>query len=541
MEAVIESFTAADVRAAEEPVLAAERGFSGGLMHRAAAALELVVRRELRVRAGAVAGRTVVGLVGPGNNGGDTLHALALLARHGVRSVAVATSASVHDAGLAALEAAGGLVLGVVDGAPGRRVWLGDAAAESFSAEVLLDGLLGIGGRGGLRGAAAELVEVLDGLLDLSAPPVVARPLVIAVDTPSGIGVDDGTVPGPVLSADRTVTFGVAKPGLLLPPAAHLAGTLDVVDLGLRDGLSGRRPAVARLTGPDVAALWPVPAAGDHKYSRGVVGVVAGTAAYPGAAVLVVAGALGAGAGMVRHVGPDPVRTAVVAAHPEVVTGTRVDVQVQAWVIGPGVADDDEQAGRARTAIAHAVEHHVPTVVDAGGLDLLPDHLTQLVVLTPHAGELARLLAAHGVDVTRADVEAAPLRWAGEAAARTGATVLLKGHTTVVAGAHGVLSQAEAPSWLATAGAGDVLAGILGALLAGRHDDVVAHPDLMSRLAAAAALVHGAAAAHAGAGPVTASGVAAAVPGVVASLLGPTAAGPRPRPHLHHPARRGSR
>lgn len=538
---MIEAYTAADVRAAEEPLLAAERGFSGGLMDRAAMALELAVRRELR-RVGRVAGSTVVGLIGPGNNGGDALYALARLARHGVRAVAVTTSASVHDGGLAALGVAGGLVLGVVDGAPGLRVWLGDAAAEAFAADVVLDGLLGIGGKGGLRGAAAEIVSVMVGLLDdRTAPPVVARPLVVAVDVPSGIGVDDGTVPGPVLGADRTVTFGVVKPGLLLPPAADLAGEVELVDLGLRAELVAqrRRPAVTRLTGADVARLWPVPGPDDHKYTRGVVGVVAGTAAYPGAAVLTVAGAIGAGCGMVRHVGPDVVAHLVLAAHPEVVTGTSIDIQVQAWVIGPGVSDDDEQSGRARAAIAHAVDQGIPVVVDAGGLEVLPSRLTARVVLTPHAGELARLLAAHDVAVTRAEVAAAPARWAREAADRTGATVLLKGHTTVIAGPHGMLAQADAPSWLATAGAGDVLAGVLGGLLAGQHDDPLSG-DLMARLAAAAALVHGQAAHRAGPGPVTVGAVAAALPGAIGALLAPAVAQRRRRRrmHVHHPVRR---
>lgn len=541
MDTVIEAFTADDVRAAEEPLLAAERGFSGGLMHHAATALELTVRRELR-RAGRVAGSTVVGLVGPGNNGGDTLYALARLARHGVRAVAVATSASVHDGGLAALVSAGGQVLGVVDGAPGERVWLGEAAAEAYAADVVLDGLLGIGGRGGLRGAAAELVSVLAGLSDRSARAVVARPLIVAVDVPSGIGVDDGSVPGPVLRADRTVTFGAPKPGLLLPPAAELAGVLDVVDLGLGRVLAahGRRPAVARLTDADVPALWPVPGPADHKYTRGVVGVVAGAAAYPGAAVLTVAGALGAGCGMVRYVGPDAVRQMVVAAHPEVVTGASTEVQVQAWVIGPGVSDDDEQSGRARAALAHAVEHGLPVVVDAGGLELLPGHLNPRVVLTPHAGELARLLAAHGLAVTRAEVEAAPSTWARQAADRTGATVLLKGHTTVVAGPHGLFTQADAPSWLATAGAGDVLAGVIGSLLAGRYDDIQADAALVPVLAAVAALVHGRAALRAGPGPVTASAVAGALPGAVGALLTPVAAPRRAhlRIHEHHAGRR---
>lgn len=558
MGAVIEAFTADEVRAAERPLLAAERGFAGGLMHRAATALEHAVRRELGAGGGRVAGSTVVALVGPGSNGGDALHALAGLARRGVLAVALTTSARVHDGGLAALVAAGGTVLGVVDGAPGRRVWLGDAAAEAFSAEVVLDGLLGIGSRGGLRGAAAELVEVLDRLLgDRSAPPLVARPLVVAVDVPSGIGVDDGTVPGPVLRADRTLTFGLAKPGLLLPPAAHAAGDVAVVDLGLRDGAAGdgAAPAVARLERADVAALWPRPGAGDDKYRRGVVGVVAGTPTYPGAAVLAVGGALGAGCGMVRHVGPEAVRQAVLAAHPEVVAGGSVDVRVQAWVLGPGVADDDAQAGRVREALAHAVSSGLPVVLDAGGLAALPalpelraGALPPHVVLTPHAGELARLLAARGVDVDRARVEREPARWAREAAAATGATVLLKGHVTVVAGPAGVLAQAEAPAWLATAGAGDVLAGVLGAVLAGGHAGT--GPDgaaRVARLAAAAALVHGRAAALAGPGPITASGVARALPAAVAEVLEPAPAA-RPRPgasllrrrhlHVHHALRR---
>lgn len=537
---MIEAFRADAVRAAEAPLLAAERGFAGGLMHRAATALEVAVRAELRAGTGRVPGACVVALVGPGNNGGDALHALAGLARRGVRAVAVLTSARVHDGGLAALVAAGGTVLSVVDDAPGRRVWLGDAAAEAFAAEVVLDGLLGIGARGGLRGAAAELVEVLDGLLgDRSAPAPTARPLVVAVDVPSGVGVDDGTVAGPVLRADRTLTFGVAKPGLLLPPAAHLAGRVDVVDLGLAAQLAAddARPAVRRLTAADAALRWPVPGPGDDKYRRGVVGVVAGTATYPGAAVLAVAGAQGAGCGMVRYVGPDAVRHAVVAAHPEVVAGATTEVRVQAWVLGPGVADDDAQAGRVRVALAHAVAGGLPVVVDAGGLERLPVPLAASVVLTPHAGELARLLAERGERVSREDVEAEPARWARAAALATGATVLLKGHVTVVAGPAPdapVLAQADAPGWLATAGAGDVLAGTLGALLAGRADDVRADPALAAELAATAALVHGRAARLAGPGPVTAGTVAQALPAAVAELLAaptPTPARPAARRH----------
>lgn len=538
MGPVIEAFTAADVRAAEEPLLAAERGFTGGLMHRAATALATTVRRELRSRARHVVGTTVVGLIGPGNNGGDTLHALALLADHGVRVCAVLTSAAVHDGGLTAVRRSRGRLLALVDDAPGRRVDVPEAVRVATGADVVLDGLLGIGGRGGLRGAARELVEAL----------VPAAPTVIAVDLPSGIGVDDGDLPGPVLPARRTLTFGVAKPGLLLPPAATTVGTLEVVDLGLAPVLAehGATPAVRRLTPDDVADLLVTPTPADHKYSRGVVGVVAGSPAYPGAAVLTVAGALGAGCGMVRHIASPTVRDAVLAAHPEVVTGSTTHVPVQAWVVGPGVVDDDEQVGRARAAVDHAIESGTPVVVDAGGLHGLSRHLPPFVVLTPHAGELTRVLAAHDVTVERAEVEAHPVRWADEAARRTGATVLLKGHTTVVVG-HGnggtvVLSQADAPTWLATAGAGDVLAGLLGSLLACRADDVRAHPELAAELAAAAALIHGTAATLARpGGPVVASAVARALPDTVAGLLAPRPVPRRStrRIRMHHaPLRR---
>jgi hydroxyethylthiazole kinase-like uncharacterized protein yjeF len=547
---VIEAFTAADVRAAEEPLLAAERGFPGGLMHRAATALALHVRRLLRRRAGGrggVAGATVVGLVGAGNNGGDALHALALLAGHGVRTVAVLVGARAHEGGLAAFRAAGGRVLRLAaddDAARGGATsstpaWLGDVLAEAAAADVVLDGLLGIGARGGLRGPAAELVQLLAEVLGQleaagggargtgAAGPargegsVALRPAVVAVDLPSGIDVDTGAVPGAVLPADLTVTFGVPKPALLLPPAVHLAGRLEVVDLGLEPVLAAgsAEPAVRRLGPADVADLWPAPGAEAHKYSRGVVGVVAGTPAYPGAAVLTVAGAQGAGCGMVRYVGPDRVRDAVVAAHPEVVTSGDTDVRVQAWVLGPGLDPADEgQARRARAALAAAVAEHLPVVVDAAALGLLPDRVPPHVVLTPHAGELARLLQTRWVEVDREDVEAEPLRWAREAHERTGATVLLKGAVTVVVGPHGVLAQADAPPWLATAGAGDVLAGVLGALLAGRSD--LEAPDDAARLAAAAACVHGLAAHRANpGGPVTAGDVARALPGTVAALL----------------------
>ena len=535
---VILAFASDAVRAAEEPLLAA----GAPLMDRAAFALSVRVAAELRARRGRVVGAAVVVLVGAGNNGGDALHAGALLAGRGARVLAVATSERVHPGGLAALRAAGGRVVSVADGGPGSRVRAGDAIADAYAADVVLDGLLGIGARGALRGPAAEVVRLLGELMaDESAGGRCSGPLVVAVDVPSGIGVDAGDVPtddddsgghgrrhadgrgvgtdalGIVLPADITVTFGTAKPGLLLPPAAELVGRLHVVDIGLE--LAGARPVVARLEPDDVAGLWPVPRASSHKYTRGVLGVVAGTPAYPGAAVLTVSAAVRAGAGMVRFLGAPDVTATILAARPEVVAGAG---RVQAWALGPGVdPGDGAQVDRVRDSLAQALARQLPAVVDAGGLALLPERLAPWVVLTPHAGELATLLSARGEDVDRAQVEAEPLRWARRAQELTHATVLLKGAVTVVVGPQGaVYAQADAPAWLATAGAGDVLTGLLGALLAGRARDVVADPTLVAALAAAAALVHGRAADRANpGGPVAALAVADALPATIAAVL----------------------
>lgn len=531
MWTVILGYTAAQLRQAEAPLLAA--GPPGALMERAAFALAVHVARAVRARRGRVVGAAVVALVGPGNNGGDALFACAELARRGVRVLAVTTSSRVHGAGLAALRAAGGRVVsaaGEADGGPPEPRWVVPFVEAVAGADVVLDGLLGIGAQGVPRGAAAEVVALVTGLLEAAD----ARPLIVAVDTPSGIGVDDGAVPAPaptgvpaglpagllgspVLAADFTVTFGAAKAGLLLPPANALAGRVEVVDLGLDQG--DQVPAVARLERADVAALWPVPTAASHKYSRGVLGVVAGTPMYPGAAVLTVTAAVCAGVAMVRYLGPPGSTATVLASRPEVVAGPG---RVQAWVLGPGVAPDDPpQAAHVRELLDRAHSDALPTVVDAGALELMPDRLDPWIVLTPHAGELARLLTSRGDDVDRAAVEAEPLAWARRAHELTGATVLLKGATTVVVGVQdAVYAQHDGPAWLATAGAGDVLAGVLGALLAGRAADVVADPSLAAALAAAAAFTHGRAAHRAQpGGPVSALAVAHALPATIAAIL----------------------
>jgi hydroxyethylthiazole kinase-like uncharacterized protein yjeF len=321
---------------------------------------------------------------------------------------------------------------------------------------------------------------------------------------------------GDAVFADETVTFGVAKPVHLLPATEPAVGRLTVVDIGLDlgTGADAYRPVVERLTFDDVGRLWPVPGASSDKYSRGVVGIVAGTPTYPGAAVLSVLGALGAGPGMVRYVGPPEVQALVHAAAPEAVSA---EGRVQAWVCGSGFDPGSRAKGVAeqRRHVEEALATDLPMVVDAGALELL-DHRSAPTLLTPHAGELARLLTRlRGEEVSREQVSSAPLAHAREAAERTGCTVLLKGsHTLVVSPdvSRPVRCQADAPAWVGTAGAGDVLGGLLGTLLAAGLDPLDA--------GALGALVHGVAADRTNpGGPVRISEVARRIPETVAALL----------------------
>ena len=474
------------VAAVREAEAAAMAGLpEGALMQRAAAALARVVAGELLRRTGGVYGRRVVLLVGPGSNGGDALWAGARLARRGVRVDAVLTSERVHAEGLAALRRAGGRV---VDSGPPCGVLRG--------AHLAVDGILGIGARPGLDARAADLVHAL--LAGLTP--------VVAVDLPSGVDPDTGETPGAHVRADVTVAFGTAKPCLLLPPACEAAGRVVEVDIGLDAERLGDA-VVERLDAHQAATRWPVPGPDDDKYSRGVLGVVAGGQTYTGAAVLATGAAVATGAGMVRYLGPQAPTDLVRARWPEVVPG---EGRVQAWVLGPGVDPDDDGQ---RRAVEAALDSGEPCVVDAGALAMLPGRCTAPTLLTPHAGELARLLSSLGEPVERAGVEARPLHHARLAAGRTGATVLLKGATALVVPPDGpVRAQPDGPHWLATAGSGDVLAGIVGALLAGGLDPLDA--------GSVAVVVHGLAGHLASrGGPTSADAVLATVPGAVAHLL----------------------
>jgi hydroxyethylthiazole kinase-like uncharacterized protein yjeF len=416
--------------------------------------------------AGAYGARVLL-LIGSGDNGGDALYAGSLLARRGALVETILLSDRCHEAGLAALRQAGGRVVDL------------DAAHEP---DVVVDGIVGIGGTPGLRPAAEQAVARF---------PDAA---VVAVDVPSGVDVDTGELAGPHVRADVTVTFGTHKGCHLVDPAAEAAGVVALVDIGL----DLPEPTVTALQADDVARLLPVPAPFDHKYTRGVVGIRAGSAMYPGAAVLCTSGASSGLAGMVRYVGE--AADAVRARHPGIVAGAG---RVQAWVVGSG--GDDEAA----EGVEHALADRVPTVVDADGLRHAPRGAGLPLVLTPHAGELAEMLG-----VEREAVEARQLEHARRAAQEYDAVVLLKGrHSLVVAPDGRTRVTTSGLPWLAVAGAGDVLAGVIGSLLAAGLSPFDA--------ASVGSWLHGAAATLAGrGGPVTPEGVADAVPSVVRALIG---------------------
>jgi hydroxyethylthiazole kinase-like uncharacterized protein yjeF len=457
---MIRAHTVEQVRAAEAELMASLP--DGTLMQRAAAGLAGAVAELL----GSTYGRRVLLLVGSGDNGGDALYAGARLARRGAHVEAWVLGSSAHEEGLAALRAAGGRV---VD-APVRRP------------EVVLDAVVGIGGRPGLRDEARAALALLHGIA------------LVAVDTPSGVDVDTGEAPEPHVAADLTVTFGTHKVCHLVDPAATAAGAVHLVDIGL----ALPDADVEALQPADVAARLPRPAGESQKYARGVVGVRAGSAEYPGAALLSVSGASCGLAGMVRYVGEEEVATTVRAQHPEVVGAGRV----QAWVVGSG---GGEHAG---DELAAALEDGVPVLADADALQHVDGPHQHLAVLTPHAGELASMLGEE-----RDDVEARPLHFVRLAARRYDCVVLLKGRRTLVARPDGAVRvNTTGTPWLATAGAGDVLGGLMGSLLAAGLPAYDA--------ASVGAWLHGAAATEAsGGGPLVAGRVGPAVPGVVRRLL----------------------
>ena len=444
------------IRDAEAPLLASLP--DGALMKRAAYGLATAIIGELNDRTGGVAGRRVCAVIGSGDNGGDALWAATFVRRRGAAADAVLLNPDhTHRKALAAFTKSGGRIV----------------ASVSAATDLVIDGVVGISGSGPLRPAAAEVFAALDNCAAGAIP-------VVAVDIPSGIDVATGAITGPAVHAALTVTFGGLKPVHALADCGRVA----LVDIGLDlpdTDMLGFEAA-------DVAARWPVPGARDDKYTQGVTGVLAGSSTYPGAAVLCTGAAVAATSGMVRYAGS--ARGEVLAHWPEVIAApTPVAAgRVQAWVVGPGLGTDE--AGAA--ALWFALDTDLPVLVDADGLTMLAAHPDLVVnrtaptVLTPHAGEFVRLAGAPpGEDRVGA---------CRRLADAFGATVLLKGNVTVIADPGGrVYLNPAGQSWAATAGSGDVLSGMIGALLASGLPAAEA--------AAAGAFVHARAAALSAADP----------------------------------------
>ncbi len=443
--------TAAEMRAAE---LASGISLEE-LMERAGAALAEAVWRFGN-------GAPTLVLCGPGNNGGDGYVAARILAARGVAITVAASGAPKTDLAKAA-----------------RRRWTGPISpfAEAPPAPVMIDALFGTGVTRRLdeeTGSALWMLFAQTGLI-------------IAADLPSGVGTDDGADLG-AIPTNITIAFGALKPAHLLQPAAAKCGHVIVADIGIMPEAPG---SLAVNTRPMLTA----PAPSDHKYTRGIVAVVAGT--MTGAATLSVTAAARLAGYTILCRGADAPAAVVRRAFGP----TIADPKLNAMLIGPGLSDTSEN----RTMLAAALMSRVPLVLDAGALALVaPEALRRdpATIITPHEGEFAQLfgtLPGSKVDRARA------------AAQRSGCTIVLKGSDTVIAAPDGRITLCPAPSaWLATAGSGDVLAGIALAMLAQKQDTYEA--------ARAAVWLHGEAARRAGVAFI-ADDLARHIPAAIAAAL----------------------
>ena len=458
----------------------------------------------------APAGARVAVLCGPGNNGGDGFAAARLLAQAGYGVRLVALTGSDGLAGDAAAMAA--CWTGPTE--PGTQ-----ATAAIAWADLVVDAMFGAGLKRPLAGAAAGIVATLD---------AAGKP-VLCVDVPSGLDGSTGEATGPVVRAAATVTFFRRKPGHLLFPGRDLCGRTIVVDIGIPDSVLG---PIAPRTFANAPLLWsamlPRPASLGHKYTRGHAIVVSGPAHRTGAARLAARGALRGGAGLVTVASPGEA-IAANAGHltgimlepfdgPRGLAGILSDPRRNALLIGPGTSVGT--ATRLLTQVA--LDHDAACVLDADALtsatidqdddeEPVVAHLfaqirenpARPVVLTPHEGEFKRVFG--GAPGNRLDR-------ARHAATRSGAVVILKGPDTIIAAPDGRAAINEnAPPWLATAGSGDVLAGIVTGLLAQRMPAFEA--------ACAAVWLHGECGQRLGPGLI-AEDLPEALPAVLAALFG---------------------
>lgn len=456
------AYTPGQITQAEAPLLEAGEP----LMERAAKEISRVVLEQCEAEGSEVRGSTAAGFIGPGNNGGDALLALANLAREGMVCRAVSVHKNMHAGALAAAVEAGVELWSALDddGEHTEEQTLLECAAW---AGIWIDGILGAGAHGPLRGTIATAVELLEAERQASPNP----PIVIAADMPT-VG-----APGEGLEARQTVTFGALKERIFKPYVRRYAGTVTIADIGLEENLLALKPTVRIFTPADERDTLVEPATRDHKYSRGVVGLNAGSAAYPGAGYLTVVGALAGPCGMVNYRGDRALFDSYVERAPEIV---RVSHTLNALVVGPGIVDTErtkhQNFKRTLASFELASKHDLPLVVDGGAIE----HATseslrrpRLTVLTPHAAEAARAISwfdSGYSDLSALRVRRQPLLYASVLAEMAGAVVVLKGSITVIALPTGeVYAVAASTPWAATAGNGDVLAGLMGSVLANAH------------------------------------------------------------------------
>jgi hydroxyethylthiazole kinase-like uncharacterized protein yjeF len=269
----------------------------------------------------------------------------------------------------------------------------------------------------------------------------------------------------------------------------------------------------------DVKKCIITPSELDNKYSRGVLGVITGSAKYPGAAVLTVASASATGLGMIRFHSNSGLAHLVLHSNPEAVVQPG---PVTAWLAGSGI--DSRRYSDFTTWLRHRwftliSKQSVPTILDAGAL-YLAGKFDQPTLITPHAGELARLLTQRGITVTSEAIEGNPKKWAITASEKLGVVVLLKGSQTVVADGDSIIELPVSTPWLATAGSGDVLAGIVGTLVATNYIEILNDRNRLSEVAASAAFIHNSAALLASRdAPITSTQVIGCIPDVIRKIM----------------------
>jgi|KBSMisStaDraftv2_1062788.scaffolds.fasta_scaffold18638_3 NAD(P)H-hydrate epimerase len=481
----MKALTAAEMREVDR--LTTERhGISQAqLMENAGKTVAEFVIHEISLRFQTPARRIAV-LCGKGNNGGDGFVVARHLREQIRHTTAVLFGAASEMRGDAAANLqrwrderdGGGECIFVEDDAGWKQAQQGIREAD-----VIVDAMLGTGLRGPATGFVAQAIEFLNGWSGNATSAAPAA--IVAVDMPSGLPSDGERAEGPVVRAHATVTFTAPKIGQLLSPNSDCCGTLVVRGIGSPRALvEAQGKGRVRWAGPDDFAKLPlVRRADSHKGLYGHLLLLAGSVGKSGAAELAGLGALKAGAGLVTVAVPEPVQNLVAAEQAELMTEplatsgdgsisldlnqpvlARILVGKTVLAVGPGLG---QQTGTQKFIRALVQETELPTILDADGLnafagqgDALRERRSQFLAITPHPGEMARLLG-----VSNAEVQKDRVKMASDAAARWNAYVLLKGFHTILASPDGqIFVNTTGNPGLAKGGSGDVLTGILGAL-----------------------------------------------------------------------------